>query len=280
MYVPELESMRGWLAANFVGKRVRALHLASPRTLVLSNPVRTASEECIVWDPAMPLAVVERVGRHLMLGIGDDTLALIVRGHGALYAGALSRAVPLKWRVAVELDGSALWLCDPGNASRALLLAKLDPRGAEAALRDFDPQGVEPLATAFTFGSFKKVLRGRRRSIFQLLVDGQLIAGIGDGYATEILHASRVRPTRPASTLCDDELRAVYFSVLEILQKAIRFGGISDDQQPFIEGQPGGYRQMLSIYGRAGGRCPGCRGRVRLVTIDRASSFFCPRCQR
>lgn len=272
MYVPELEIVRRWLIEHCVGQTVRTLHVASSRVWIDGDA-----------PPAVDgaaLRAVDRMGRHLILQLGEGALALLVRGAGALYVGGPSRAVPLHWRVALEMEGRVLWLCDQSNASRALMLVPEQAQQAESVLRKVDPQGVEPLSKAFTLGTFKKVLRGRRRSIFQLLADGQLIAGIGDGYADEILYASRVRPTRPAPSLGDEELRTVYYSIVEVLQKAIRFGGISDEQQPYIEGQPGVFQRFLAMHGRPPAPCPGCRGRIRVVALDKVSAYFCPHCQR
>jgi formamidopyrimidine-DNA glycosylase len=266
MDLPEVEAVRRWLQAEAVGRRARALRVAPGAAW--REPLRTARLE------GAHLLAVERVGRHLLLQLDAAVLGLAPRGHGHIRVG---RSTPPGWRVALDLEPSTVWLCDRGATARAMLINSQDPRRADNALAPLDPQGVEPLSAAFTLGTFKKVLRGRKRNIFRLLVDGQLIAGIGGTYADEILYASRVRPTRPAPSLGDDELRSIYYATLEVLQKAIRFGGVSDE--PYIEGQPGTFGRFLSVHARKGAPCPGCRARVRVVRVDATPAFFCPRCQ-
>lgn len=264
MLLPEIETVRGWLADHVVGRPVWAVHAASAR--VLDDASREALE-------GGAISAVERVGRTLTLVFDTCALDISIRGAGELYVGRPNRDVPPLWRWAMEWEAYALWLTDRTGRSGVLRRAFDVPRLDDAR------QGVEPLSAAFTLQSFKKVLHKKRRTIFRLLVDGQQIAGIGETYADEILHASRVRPTRPAPTLDDDEIRAVYFATVEVLQKAIRFGGVSEGQHPPVEGLPGRFGRLLLVHGRGGEPCAACGGRVRRATIGDAHAFYCPRCQ-
>lgn len=264
MDLPEIESVRGWLADHVVGRRVWAVHAVSAR--VLDDGARQALEGSAV-------TAVERVGRTLTLVLDDCALDISIRRSGQLYVGRPHRHVPPCWRLAVAWEAGALWLVDRAGRAAVLRRSFDTPRLDEAR------QGLEPLSAAFTLQSFKKVLHNKRRTIFRLLVDGQQIAGIGETYADEILHASRVRPTRPAPTLDDDEIRAVYYATVEVLQKAIRFGGVSESEHPPVEGLPGRFGRMLLVHGRRGEICAACGGRVRRTTIGNAHAFYCPRCQ-
>ena len=238
--------------------------MASPRVL------DGASREVLEGGA---LTAVERVGRTLTLVFEPWALDVAIRGSGELYVGRPERHVPSSWRLALEWDAHALWLVDRTGASRVRRRACESPRlnGANA--------GLEPTSAVFSLEVFKQVLRKKRRTIFRLLVDGQQIAGLGETYADEILHASRIRPTRPAPTLDDGEIRAVYYATVEVLQKAIRFGGVSDEQLPHVEGQPGRFGRMLSVHGRGGETCAACGGRVRRATLGDTRAFYCPRCQ-
>lgn len=265
MHLPEMESVRRWLAENVTGRRVRAVHASSSR--VLDDAACEAARGCVV-------EAVQRVGGALELRLGGNVLGLSPGAGGGLFAGRPHRDVPAPWRLVIEWDAHALWLIGRTSASPVTW------RPSDARVAVSPGEALEPLSAAFTLHAFKKVLRGKRRTIWRLLADGKQIAGLGDLYADEILHVSRVRPAKTVPTLDDDEVRAVYYAIVEVLQKAIRFGGTAGEQGPHVDGDVGRFDRFLVVHGRKGKPCLTCGRGVRRSIADGRYMFWCPYCQR
>jgi formamidopyrimidine-DNA glycosylase len=157
--------------------------------------------------------------------------------------------------------GSILWSTDP---TRHALLAGIGP---------------EPLGTAFDADYLFRISRGRRRAIRDLLLDGAIVAGIGNIYANEALFAAGVRPKRAAGKLTRAECTKLVGTVRATLKRALKAGGttLRDFQDP--SGEPGYFQLRLKVYGRAGSPCPQCRVAIRQIRLGQRSAFFCPTCQ-
>ncbi|HEX4840743.1 MAG TPA: DNA-formamidopyrimidine glycosylase family protein [bacterium] len=135
--------------------------------------------------------------------------------------------------------------------------------------------GVEPLSRAFS-KSFLRALLAGRGSIRALLTNQSCIAGIGNLWAHEILHAARIRPDRQVSTLTPGEADRLYRTIRRVLPRAITAGGEPEFVDPL--GRTGRWR--LAVYGRGGQPCPRRDGTIRAVRLGGRPSFYCPTCQR
>jgi formamidopyrimidine-DNA glycosylase len=140
--------------------------------------------------------------------------------------------------------------------------------------------GVEPLDSAFTVTAFREVCQGSRVRIKPFLLDQRKIAGIGNIYADEALFRARIRPTRRASSLCLEEIRALRKSIRAVLSAAIRHRGssISDFRDPC--GEPGRFAPLHRVYHRHGEPCVVCRTPIRRIVLGQRGTHFCPTCQR
>ena len=116
-----------------------------------------------------------------------------------------------------------------------------------------------------------------------LLLDQHVVAGIGNIYSDEILHASRLRPDRLSDTLTGQEITRLHAEMHRVLAEAIAAGGstLTDTQYVDIEGEGGWFQLSHRVYDRAGERCLTC-GRADIVRVVAAgrSTCYCPRCQR
>lgn len=151
----------------------------------------------------------------------------------------------------------------------------LHPTGDLARVKYLASLGVEPLSRAFTKSFFRTLLAGRT-TIRALLTDQSRIAGIGNLWAHEILHAARIRPDRQVSSLTPAEADRFYRTIRRVLQRAIAAGGEPEFVDP--TGRKGRWR--LAVYGRGGQRCPRRDGTIRAVRLGGRPSFYCPTCQR
>ncbi len=138
--------------------------------------------------------------------------------------------------------------------------------------------GCDPLTVPWD--RFRQVVKGRRGRLKALLMHQQIIAGIGNIYANEILYRARLHPYRTASRLKTQTIRRLYDVTREVLLDAIRDGGSSVRDFLAPDGTEGQYQRRHLVYDRAGEPCPGkCGKRIRRLVGER-SSFYCPTCQR
>lgn len=188
------------------------------------------------------------------------------------------------------------YLDDPANPrpkhTHAVLLLE---NGQE--LRYFDPRrfggiwltrepyavmghlGVEPLGPDLTEEYVSGVLQRRKVAIKNLLLNQQVIAGIGNIYADEILHRAKVRPMRPANSLSRDEISALYRAIVETLEQGIANRGTTFRDYRDGLNLPGSFQDHLRVYGREGQPCTECGHPVSRVVIGGRSSHYCEHCQ-
>jgi formamidopyrimidine-DNA glycosylase len=138
---------------------------------------------------------------------------------------------------------------------------------------------VEPLTVEFDAAYLRSRCRGRRRPIKSLIMDGGVVTGVGNIYASEALFRAGIRPATPAASIGLRRAERLVRAVKEVLRQSIRRGGttISDYQ---AGGAGGGYQQRLAVYGRAGEGCLVCDRPVRSQVLAGRSTYYCSRCQR
>jgi formamidopyrimidine-DNA glycosylase len=125
---------------------------------------------------------------------------------------------------------------------------------------------------------FRRIVE-RRRQIKALLLDQQVIAGLGNIYCDESLFRARLHPLTPASDLDRAEVATLHRSIRSVLKQAIAAGGSSLRDYRNADGEPGWFRVRHRVYDREGEPCRRCRTPIERVVVASRSSWFCPRCQ-
>ncbi len=159
---------------------------------------------------------------------------------------------------------------------------KLVEGGALEDIPEIISLGPEPLASSFLQSDFVRLVEDRiksRRSLKSFLIDQKFIAGIGNIYADEILHAAGIHPERLLSSLTPAELTELYGTIKFVLNQAIKMRGTTFDRYVDAKGQPGKYLEELQVYGRAGKPCFRCGTILRKERIASRGTNFCPGCQ-
>ena len=149
------------------------------------------------------------------------------------------------------------------------------------SLKEFKKIGPEPLEKNFTFEKFKKALSKKKKGkIKQILMDQNVIAGIGNIYSDEILWQAKVHPFKDVSKLKEEELKKIYLAMREILKKAILAKGESISDFRRISGERGGFDPLRKVYRREGEKCSRCGSIIKKIKIGGRSAHFCPNCQK
>jgi formamidopyrimidine-DNA glycosylase len=143
-------------------------------------------------------------------------------------------------------------------------------------------RSLGPDALALSADEMRRRLGASRRAIKVALLDQRAVAGVGNLYASEILHLARVHPARRCDLLSAGQWQAIHASLVEVLELAIRHEGstLADGTYRNALNQSGGFQNHHRVYDRAGEACASCGGAiVRIVQAQRAT-FFCPACQK
>ena len=155
---------------------------------------------------------------------------------------------------------------------RCLETASLGSSAELAAL------GPEPLEIGRD--DFARRIAGRRGRLKSLLLDQTFLAGIGNIYADEILHRSRLHPLTRAEALRPEEAGKLWSAMGAILRRAVEAGGSSIRDYKDDEGSEGSFQLDHRVYGREGRPCRRCGTAVVRNVVGGRSTFFCPRCQK
>ncbi|MDO8467012.1 MAG: DNA-formamidopyrimidine glycosylase [bacterium] len=139
--------------------------------------------------------------------------------------------------------------------------------------------GPEPLEKSFTYEKMVEVIKPEHRKIKQVLLDPEVIAGIGNIYSDDILWKAKINPFRPANKLKEPELKNIYKAIKEVLTKAVKLRGTSTSDFRDTAGLEGGYTEYRSVYGREDEPCPRCGTGIVRKKIGGRSAHFCPKCQ-
>lgn len=138
--------------------------------------------------------------------------------------------------------------------------------------------GCDPLSVSWH--DFQRIIEHRRGRLKPLLMHQQVVAGIGNIYANEILFRVGLHPNANASRLSISKIEQLYRATREVLQEAIACGGSSVKDFFAPDGTEGRYKHQHLVYGKEGHPCPNsCGQAIRRLKSER-SSFFCPACQR
>lgn len=155
--------------------------------------------------------------------------------------------------------------------------------GSDAALIPTQVAHIarDPLDPAFDDDLFRAALRRRSSAIKRVLLDQNLISGVGNIYADESLWAARIHPETLASALSTVAVRRLLIEVRAVLQKALAEGGTSFDAQYVnVNGEAGYFAHSLNAYGQTGKPCARCGREIRRDAFMNRSSHYCPGCQR
>ena len=142
--------------------------------------------------------------------------------------------------------------------------------------------GPEPLSSNFSIGYFKNYIKGKERTIKDLLMDQKFLSGLGNIYVNEILFFSGVRPAKKIKKLKNFEIKKIIKFSKKIISKAILLGGSSIKDFSSSSGKKGSFQQLFKVYGKKGENCTKlkCKGRVKKIVISNRASFFCNKCQK
>lgn len=146
-----------------------------------------------------------------------------------------------------------------------------------------DKLGVEPLEDDFDGQYLYSFIHDRKKPISRpikaVIMEQQVVVGVGNIYATESLFLAGIHPLQPADTISLEDLTNLVGFIRQILQTSIEKGGSTLKDFTVADGKTGYFQQTLLVYGKKGEPCPHCGTPIENVKITQRASTFCPQCQ-
>lgn len=268
--LPEVTALAADLDERLAGRVVDRLSIVAVAALKTFDPAPEAVD-------GKTISTVSRHGKFLDIQVED--LHIVIH---------LARAGWIRWRegpppsptgrptkgpLAARLildDGSGLDITEAGTKKSLALSLVHDPADVPGIAR----LGPDPLEPSFTRDTFAAILRAQGRAQIKGVLRNQAtLAGIGNAYSDEILHAARMSPFKPAS-MSEEEVTRLYDALQSTLRDALaRATGLHASE---LKGEK---KSGLRVHGRTGGICPECGDTIRQVIFADSTLQYCPTCQ-
>ncbi len=140
--------------------------------------------------------------------------------------------------------------------------------------------GTEPLTEIFNGEYLYQRAIKRRKNIKSFIMDGHIVVGVGNIYASESLFAAKLHPLQATGKISLVEFQTLAIEIKKVLLRAIQQGGTTLKDFVNEQGKPGYFSQLLQVYSRAGKPCYQCQTPIEKLTIAQRASYFCPNCQK
>jgi formamidopyrimidine-DNA glycosylase len=269
--LPEVEALARDLSGRLTDRAIVRVDIVAISCLKTYDPPVSALTGALVDG-------VTRHGKFLDIDAGGTHLVLHLAKAGwvrwrdevpQLPARPSSKS-PLAARIVLD-SGAGLDVTEAGTRKSLALYVVRDPAEVEGIAR----LGPDPLSDDFTVEVLREILTQAGRAQVKGVLRSQAnIAGIGNAYSDEVLHAARMSPFKPANTLTADDTQGLYDAIRGVLGEAVRRStGLA---AAALKGEK---KSSMAVHGRTGQKCPVCGDTVREVSFADSSLQYCPTCQ-
>lgn len=270
--LPEVETIRRTLLPRVVGCTITGVTVRQRRLRlpVHEAQLRRRAVGQMIWG-------LDRRGKYLLLRLSNAHTLVI---HLGMTGQLVVEPAPLRYQPHDHLIfhlGPHVQLRFHDTRRFGLVLVVSDRfLDRHPCLRHLGP---EPLSRQCTAAYLQRRSKGLKRPVKNFLIDGRMVAGVGNIYACEALFLGGVDPRRPVGQIGKEGWQRIVASLKQVLRKALVQGGTSFSDYVDGNGRPGYFQVSLRVYGRQGEPCHRCQEPVRRLLQAGRSTFFCPRCQ-
>lgn len=296
--LPEVETIRQELAKEVVGRKIKSVAVTNSKVVKRHKDAKDFRARL----EGRTIKSVSRLGKYLVMGLDNAEHLVIHLG----MSGQLRKAKSAKEAkekhthvVIVFTQGGELRYVDPRTFGE-LFVSAPPPEGTKVAIsptaqvamggegnavRARVPElahlGFDPVEDTMSWERFGVILRHHKMGVKNLLLDQDIVSGVGNIYSDETLFAAGLRYDRETDSLSTTEVRRLWRSMVEILAEAIKHGGstLSDQQYVDLFGKAGGYQGFHEVYDREGQACRRCRREIVKTKVASRSTYFCEHCQ-
>lgn len=273
--LPEVESVKRGLNKMITGETVADVFVHWPR-IIESPDVETFKLQL----KNQTIEEVKRRGKFLLFYLSDYVLISHLRMEGKYQ---ITEADPREM-TPVTKHTHVIFHLKSGKELRYLDVRKfgrmsLVERGKEFEHKSLNKLGPEPIQEDFLLEDMQAFLKRRTKAIKGVLLDQQVVVGVGNIYADEILYRAKIHPTRPANELTEAEEIRLHESIIHILNAAVESGGTTIRTYQNAFGDAGSYQNHLQMYGKEKQPCEECGTQIEKIKVAGRGTHFCPSCQ-
>ncbi len=282
--LPEVETIRRDLASRLLNKKITGVEIRKQRM------VKNNARIFVKILTGNKFTAIDRIGKLLIFRLQTGgfllihlkmTGQLIYCHQGKFIAGGhslpkIGADLPNKYSHVIFsfADGDRLFFNDLRQFGYLIIVA---PEQLQKVKNKF---GMEPLTVNFKPDKFTEILQKRTAPIKTVLMNQDLIAGIGNIYADEILFAAQVNPKRSANSLTKKEVKRIFQASNSVMKRAIEHRGTTFNDYVDAQGNVGSFIRFLRVYGRKGQKCYRCGGVVKKIKMGGRGTHYCPSCQK
>lgn len=281
--LPEVEVVRRGLARHVQQHTIDSVEVLHPRAV---RGIAGGAEELRSLVEGATITTVARRGKFLWLELGEHlpgepvvVVHLGMSGQMLLKTDADPKSRHLRIRARLN-DGRQLWFVDQRTFGY-WLSTKLSDSGSGIVPATVTHIARDLLDPELDLDKVAARLHSRDVEIKKLLLQQEIISGIGNIYADEMLWEAQIHPQCKAKSIPTTQLVELLLTGKEVMQRALAQGGTSfDELYVNVNGQSGYFAVSLNAYGQTDQPCPRCGTGIVRVKFTNRSSHFCPVCQR
>ena len=267
--LPEVEVTRLSFASRIAGARINSAQLGKPLRWLLGCAAHTLHGQQVLG--------VRRRGKYLLIDLSGGLLLLHLGMSGSISFGHDLPAPGKHDHFELTTSQGTLRLHDPRRFGAVVYALHENDVSAHKLLGRL---GVEPLSDTFDAASFQAALKLKKSAIKQVLLAGEVVVGVGNIYASEVLFLAGIRPTTRASRISKPRAAQLHGAIRQVLTQAIAKGGSTLNDFSNADGQTGYFQLEAMVYDRAGLPCRVCGGPIKGIRQGQRSTFFCVTCQK
>ena len=273
--LPEVETIRHDLDREIPGRKIKSVEVTGTRSVR-----RGTKKQFISRLEGTKITGVKRRGKFLVIVLDSkEWLVVHLRMSGRLVLAPTKEAKAKHTHVVFTFDkGGQLRFVDPRTFGELFVVA---PDAIPTEAPELGELGFDPVDDPISWIKYGHLLLAKKMLLKNFLTDQTIIAGIGNIYSDEILHAAGLRYDRASDSLTPQEMRRLYRSMVEVLSEAIKARGSSLADEGYVDahGRLGNYQLQHQVYARDGQPCNRCRAVVEKAKWQGRSTYYCPQCQ-
>jgi len=267
--LPEVETTKRGLEAHIVGRQVLSaqIHQKQLRWEIPSHLPTTIKGEFI--------KKISRRAKYILIKFSNGTLVMHLGMSGSISVIPSGEALKKHHHFELTLDNATSMRFHDPRRFGSILWQKNNEQ-----LSLFKNIGPEPLSSEFNENTLYLSSRDRKKNIKAFIMDSNIVVGVGNIYASESLFLAGISPKRVAGKTSKKRYQTLTQCIKQILTEAINNGGTTLNDFSNIDGEPGYFSQVLSVYGRDDMSCYQCNGTIKRIVQNQRASYYCPRCQK
>ena len=268
--LPEVETVKNGLIKKVKGRKITKCNI------LWNGIIAYPDKELFIKEITnQTINDITRRGKFLMFILDDYYLISHLRMEGKYFIKNKEELLNKHDHVIFLLDNNHELRYNDTRKFGKMYLVKKD----ELSITPLSKLGLEPWDKSLTVDYLKTKLN-KKKAIKTLLLDQEIISGIGNIYADEILFLSKINPETYGLNLTDRNLLDIINNTRTTLSKAIELGGTTIHTYTAVDGITGRFQQELLVHGKKDEPCPICGNKITKIVVNTRGTYYCPNCQK